>query len=90
MEHVLVYGRSHHATKKKSQLQKVEQFVYFILQTLRAETFLIARRRFCIVSIAISELSMPIHLLPKVSAATRDVPEPAKQSRIISSGFEEA
>jgi len=40
-----------------------------------------AKRRFCIVSMAISELSMPIHFLPKVSAATRAVPEPAKQSR---------
>jgi len=32
---------------------------------------------------------MPIYLLLKVSAAIRDVPEPAKQSKTISSGFEE-
>ena len=49
-----------------------------------------AKRRFCIVSMAISKLSMPIHFLPKVSAAIRAVPEPAKQSKTISSEFEEA
>jgi len=31
IEHVLVDGRRHHATKQEAQLQKVEQSVYFIL-----------------------------------------------------------
>jgi hypothetical protein len=42
-----------------------------------------------LISIAVSELSMPIHLLPNFSAATIVVTEPQKQSITILSFFDD-
>jgi len=69
-----------------------ERFLFIAshVYSLNSDTVGNSLRRLTVVCIATAELSIPIHRLPRISAAMSVVPDPEKQSSTISPGFEDA